>query len=45
MGAVFGALLMYFVPEWMAGSVLVLLYLGHFLYRWWSDKDFDKRLT
>ena len=45
MGAFMGGAVTYMVPQWMAGYLVGALLLGHFLYRWWSEKDLNKRMA
>ncbi|MDA0813226.1 MAG: hypothetical protein O3C21_12670 [Verrucomicrobia bacterium] len=44
MGALAGSLWTYIVPQSIAGGILATLVVGHFIYKYRSDKAFDKRM-
>ena len=44
LGALAGSLWTYIVPQWIAGTILAALVVGHLIFKYWSDKVFDKRM-
>jgi uncharacterized membrane protein YfcA len=45
MGAMAGALCTYIVPQWLAISLLAILFAVYLLYKRRSDKFFDERIA
>ena len=45
MGALVGSLWTYVVPQWLAVTLLAVLFVVHLLYKHRSDKLFDERLA
>jgi hypothetical protein len=45
MGALVGSLWTYVVPQWLAVTLLAILFVAHLLYKRRSDKLFDERLA
>ena len=45
MGAIVGSLWTYTVPQWLAVTLLTVLFAGYLLYKRRSDKCFDERLA
>ena len=45
LGAIFGSLWTYLLPTWLAATFLVVLVIVHLLYKYRSDKVFDKRIA
>jgi hypothetical protein len=45
MGALVGSLWTYVVPQWLAVTLLAILFVAHLLYKRRSDKVFDERLA
>jgi hypothetical protein len=45
MGAIVGSLWTYIVPQWLAVTLLTVLFTVHLLYKRRSDKLFDERLA
>ena len=45
LGAIVGSLWTYIVPQWMAATLLTVLFVVYLLYKRRSDKLFDDRLA
>ena len=45
MGALFGTLLTYILPKWLAAGLIIALLVGHVVHKRKSDAMFDERMA